>query len=47
VGLFPIGRDSKVYLLLAGIASKIVDDGKGLLLWGDKLNFFVDYSVRK
>jgi len=46
-GFFPIGWDSKVYLLLDGIASTQVDDGKGLFLGGMSLIFFVDYSVRK
>jgi len=41
-GFFPIGWDSKVYLLLA-----CTDDGKGLFLWGMSLIFFLDYSVRK
>jgi len=47
VSVFPIGWDSKVCFPLAGIASTLVDDGKGLFLWGDELNFFEDYSVRK
>jgi len=47
VGFFPIGWESKVYLLLAGIASTLVDNGKGLFLWGDELNFIIDYSVSK
>ena len=25
----------------------LVDDGKSLFLWGDELDFFEDYSVRK
>jgi len=42
------GWDSKVYLQLAGIASTLVDDRKGVFLWGDELFFVcVDYSVRK
>ena len=44
---FPIGWDSKVYLLLAGIASILVDNGKGLFLWGDEFNLFCRFSVRK
>jgi len=48
VGFSTFGWDSMVYLLLAGIASKLVDDGKSLFLWGDELDFLcVDYSVRK
>jgi len=34
-----------VYLLFAGIASTLVDDGKGLFLWGDKLNIFLLIAV--
>jgi len=41
------GWDSKVFLLLAGIASKLVDNGKGLFLWGVSKILFVDYSERK
>ena len=40
VGFYPIGWDSQMYLLLAGIASILVDNGKGLFLWGDEFNLF-------
>jgi len=33
-GFFPIGWDSKVYLLLAGKASTLVEDGKDPFFWG-------------
>jgi len=36
-----------VYLQLAGIASTLIDDEQGLFLYGEVLNFFVDYSVMK
>jgi len=39
-GVSAIGWNSKVSLLLAGIVSKLVDDGKSLFLWGDQLDFF-------
>jgi len=35
VDLFAIGWDFKLFLTMAGIASPLVDDGKGLFLWGD------------
>jgi len=46
VGFFLIGWDPKVPLILAGLASPLVVDGKGLLLWGDEnKSIFVDNSV--
>ena len=38
-GVFPIGMDSKVNLLLAGMASPLVANVKGLFLWGMSLIF--------
>jgi len=38
-GFLPFGWDSKVSLLLAGISSTLVDNGKSLFLQGDELDF--------
>jgi len=46
VGFFPIGWDPRVPLILAGLASPLVDDGKGLILWRNEIkSIFVDNCV--
>jgi len=46
VGFYPIGWDPLVPLILAGLASSLVGDGKGLLLWADEIkSIFVNNSV--
>ena len=46
MGFFLSGWGPKVPLILAGLESPLVDDGKGLLLWEDEIeNIFVDNSV--